>query len=143
MCLKHVTNRTKWLSLLTLINHIHQVERLLPFADYSTSSSVPNFSSFEIYGIPTVAPPVCPIDLPASPHSLRTLAPASQLSSPSLSLSSARATSNHLNVLTDNLTSNFFYFLDSNNFHSSTLYLWNLYHIYTLNLNNYQFYSTT
>lgn len=36
-------------------------------------------------------------------HSLRTLAPASHVFSPSLSLPSARTTSNHLNISVDNL----------------------------------------
>ena len=80
----------------------------------------PQSFTFDVHGIPATAPAVCPIELPAIPHALRTCAPASHIVSPSLPLSSARTTSNHLSISTDNLTSSFLYCLDSNNVYFSS-----------------------
>ena len=102
---------------------------LLPFANCSILSSIPTTSSFESHDIPAMGPPVCCWS-PCFPHPLRTLTPSWSFSFPSLSLSCVKATSNHLNISTDNLTSNFFYFLGFNYFHLSIVSLWSLSYSY-------------
>lgn len=98
---------------------------LFPFANCSILFSIPTTSSFESHDIPAMGPPVCYWS-PGLPHPLRTLMPAWSFAFPSLSLSWMKVSSNHLNISTDDLTSNFFYFLDFNYFHLSIVSLWSL-----------------
>ena len=104
-----------------LLSRVRLFETLWTVAHQAPPSM--GFSRQEYWsGLPFSSPKKKMIPLVPNPNwspccsSPENLAPAWPFSSPSLSLSWAMATSNHLNISTDNLISNFFSLLDSNNF---------------------------